>query len=374
MEIFVIMKENIFVIIAWCIWLILKQIPLKISPDLELISLITYPTIVFMVMLGCVFSVNYHAEHLSRLLKEPFGTLILTLSMVTIEVSIMLEIMLTGDQNPSMLRDTVFATLMIMLNGMVGLSLVAGGWKHFEQTFNLRGALSYLHLIAPLSLLLLIMPNRTISSPGPTLIPMQEIFLGVLCILVYVLFISMQTTRHKALFDDYKTSTISFETVISSDTKNQSNIQLIWFSSIGLMVSVIPIVLLADFLGGFINFGIETLHAPTELGGLIIASLVLIPESFSAYQSALRNKMQRAINLCLGSALSTIALTVPAIMLAGGLQTLTLALGISASNSILLIATLFTALITFMSGQTTILQGHVHLMLFIGYIFLIFYP
>ena len=374
MEIFVIMKGNIFVILAWCIWLILKQIPLKISPDLELISLITYPTIVFMVMLGCVFSVNYHAEHLSRLLKEPFGTLILTLSMVTIEVSIMLEIMLTGDQNPSMLRDTVFATLMIMLNGMVGLSLVAGGWRHFEQTFNLRGALSYLHLIAPLSLLLLIMPNRTISSPGPTLIPMQEIFLGILCILVYVLFISMQTTRHKALFDDYKSSTISFETVISSDTKIQSNTQLIWFSSIGLMVSVIPIVLLADFLGGFINFGIETLHAPTELGGLIIASLVLIPESFSAYQSALRNKMQRAINLCLGSALSTIALTVPAIMLAGGLQTLTLALGISASNSILLIATLFTALITFMSGQTTILQGHVHLMLFIGYIFLIFYP
>ena len=127
-------------------------------------------------------------------------------------------------------------------------------------------------------------------------------------------------------------------------------------------------------MGGFINFGIETLHAPTELGGLIIASLVLIPESLGAFQSALHNKMQRAINICLGSALSTIALTIPAIMLAGGLQDLTLILGVNSSNSTLLMATLFTALITFMSGQTTILQGHVHIMLFIGYIFLIFYP
>jgi Ca2+:H+ antiporter len=374
MDIIVNMKGKFFIILSWCSLLILKQIPFEINPTMGLIPMIAYPSIIFIVMLGCVFSVNHHAEQLSYILREPFGTLILTLSMGIIEVSIMLEIMLTGDQNPSMLRDTVFATLMIMLNGMVGLSLVAGGWRHFEQKFNLRGALSYLHLIAPLSLILLIMPNRTLSSPGPTLIPVQEIFLGLLCILVYVLFISMQTTRHKALFDDYKTNTILFKGIISPDKKHQNNTQSVWISSIALIVSVIPIVLLADYLGGFINFGIETLHAPTELGGLIIASLVLIPESLGAFQSALHNKMQRAINICLGSALSTIALTIPAIMLAGGLQDLTLILGVNSSNSTLLMATLFTALITFMSGQTTILQGHVHIMLFIGYIFLIFYP
>ncbi|MEY3786028.1 MAG: hypothetical protein RLZ75_233, partial [Pseudomonadota bacterium] len=189
-------KRNIFVLLGWLIWLIFTLTQTELNADMGLPLMSIYAGLVFCIMLGCVFAVNRHAEQLSEMLKEPFGTLILTLAVAAIEVSIMLEIMMTGDQNPSMLRDTVFATLMIMLNGMVGLSLLAGSWRHFEQTFNLRGALSYLHLIAPLSLILLIMPNRTTSSPGPTLIPVQEIFLGLLCILVYLLFLFMQTTRH----------------------------------------------------------------------------------------------------------------------------------------------------------------------------------
>lgn len=367
-------RRNIFVLTGWLIWLTFTVTQTELSPDMGLPLMSMYTGLVFIIMLGCVFAVNRHAEQLSEMLKEPFGTLILTLAVAAIEVSIMLKIMMTGDHNPSMLRDTVFATLMIMLNGMVGLSLVAGSWRHFEQTFNLRGALSYLHLIAPLSLILLVMPNRTISSPGPTLIPIQEIFLGLLCILVYLLFLFMQTTRHKELFDDLTTFLNKHESKKTTTKDHPNKRHAVLVSSTGLILAVTPIVLLADFLGDSINFGVETLKAPAELGGLIVAALVLIPEGLGAYRSAIRNHMQRAVNLCLGSALSTIALTVPAIMLADGLQNLTLVLGLSGSGTTLLIATLFTVLITLMNGRTTVLQGHVHLMLFAGYLFLIFYP
>jgi Ca2+:H+ antiporter len=329
---------------------------------------------IFIVMLGCVFAVNRYAEQLSAILKEPFGTLILTLAVAAIEVSLMLQIMMSGTQAPSMLRDTVFATLMIMLNGMVGLCLVAGGWRYFEQTFNLRGALSFLHLIAPLSLILLVMPSFTLSSTGPTLAPVQEIFLGLLCILAYLLFLLMQTTRHKELFDNFTSVTNELGNREPSPIKTHNKFRSVLFSSIGLIFAVTPIVLLAHFLGEFISYGIETLHAPNELGGLIIASLVLIPEGLGAYRGALNNQMQRSVNICLGSALSSIALAVPAIMLAAGLQDLKLVLGIGGGSSTMLYATLITVLITLMSGRTTVLQGHVHLVMFLGYLFLIFYP
>ncbi|MEI6069724.1 MAG: calcium/proton transporter [Methylococcaceae bacterium] len=367
------LKRNVFVLLGWLVWLVFTLTHLELGPEMGLNVMLAAALMIFIIMLGCVFAVNRHAEHLSTMLKEPFGTLILTLAVAAIEVSLMLQIMMTGDQNPSMLRDTVFASLMIMLNGMVGLSLIVGGWKHFEQTFNLRGALSYLHLIAPLSLILLVMPSHTLSSVGPTLIPAQEIFLGLLCILVYLLFLFMQTTRHKELFD--QSEIFSAEPGMNEPAPTQThNNRGVLISAAGLIMSVTPIVLLADFFGGFINYGIETLHAPIELAGLIIAALVLIPESLSAYRIALDNNLQRSVNICLGSVLSSIALTVPAIMLATGLQDLKLIIGVTGAGSTLLYASLLTALITLMTGRTTVLQGHVHLMLFFGYLFLIFYP
>ena len=367
-------RRNFFVLLGWLVWLGLTLTGTELSPDMGLTFMMVAALVIFIVMLGCVFAVNRHAEQLSEMLKEPFGTLILTLAVAAIEVSLMLQIMMSGTQAPSMLRDTVFATLMIMLNGMVGLSLVAGGWRHFEQTFNLRGALSFLHLIAPLSLILLVMPSRTLSSSGPTLIPAQEIFLGLLCILAYLLFLLMQTTRHKELFDNFTSDTNERNASEPSSLTTLNKPHSVLLSSTGLIFAVTPIVLLAEFLGDFISYGIETLHAPAELGGLLIASLVLIPEGLSAYRGALNNQMQRSVNICLGSALSSIALTVPAVMLAAGLQDLKLVLGIGGGSSTMLYATLITVLITLMSGRTTVLQGHVHLVLFLGYLFLIFYP
>lgn len=330
---------------------------------------------IFCAMIGCIFTVNRYADQLVELLEEPFGTLLLTLSVAAIEVSLMLVIIFNGNNNPTMLRDTVYATLMIMLNGMVGLCLVTGGWRHFEQTFNLRGAMSFLHLIAPLVLILLIMPNSTVTTYGPTLSPAQEIFLGVLCVFVYILFLLMQTTRHKALFNDHHDEGHLSVYMPPRPHHTATNRHLaITGAALGLLVSVIPIVLLAEYLGDVINHGIEVLNVPVELAGVIIAILVLTPEGLSACRSAMANHMQRAVNICLGSALSTIALTVPCMLIAAGFKDIDLTLGVFGGASTLLYATLLTTLITLVCARTTMLQGNVHLMLFLSYLFFIFYP
>jgi Ca2+:H+ antiporter len=319
----------------------------------------------------------HYADRLAEYLGEPLGTLVLTLSATAIEVSLMLMVMTTGSDNPTLLRDTIFATLMVVLNGLLGLALTLGGWRHREQVFNLKGALSFLHLIVPLSLILLVIPNYTTSSSGPTLSPAQEGFLGVLCVLVYVLFLLMQSTRHRAYFDHPEDA---------GDLEDPDSLRpalphperpgtaAVLTASLGLIVAVLPITLLAEHLGSMINFGIESLHAPTALGGLLVTVLVLSPEGLGAVRAALDNRMQRAVNICLGSSLSTIALTVPAVLIAVGLKDRDVLLGLEGANMILLYATLLTTILTFVSGRSSMLQGHVHLMLFAAYLFFILHP
>jgi len=375
-KLFAAFSRNAFVLLCWGIWLGLHGSNLILS-NLGLVPMFAVATAVFCAMIGCIFTVNHYADQLSELLDEPFGTLLLTLSVAAIEASLMLVVMFHGNKNPTMLRDTVYATLMIMLNGMVGLSLVTGGWRHFEQTFNLRGSLSFLHLIAPLVLILLVMPNSTITTDGPTLSPAQEIFMGGLCILVYLLFLLMQTTRHKELFIDKLN-----EEHLHIYLPPQHHLPLapanrhlaITGAVLGLICSVVPVVLLAEYLGDVINYAVEALNAPTDIAALIIATLVLAPEGLSACRAAMANQMQQAMNICLGSALSTIALTVPCVLLVAGLQNVNLTLGVIAGGSTLLYATLLTTLITLSSARMTMLQGNVHLMLFLSYLFFIFYP
>ncbi len=369
----VLVSRHAFVLACWLIWIGVTAFPESLSPASGLIA-IASATLIFIAMLGCVFAVVRHADHLAELLGEPFGTLVLTLTASAIEVSLMLMIMLTGRQNPTLLRDTVFATLMVVLNGLVGISLTAGGWHHLEQSFNLRGALSFLHLIAPLSLVLLVIPNYTHSASASTLAPQQEAFLGALCVVVYGLFLLLQSTRHKSLFDhplqDREDSTLETTPFHPLPASQGALLR----STVGLILAIVPIILLAEHLGGFIDFGIETLHAPAALGGLIVAGLVLAPEGLSAYRAALADRMQRAVNICFGSTLSTVALTVPAVLIGAGMQGHALMLGLDGVNTTLLYATLFISLITLASGRANLLQGEVHLMLFISYLFFIFYP
>jgi Ca2+:H+ antiporter len=368
-------SRHAFVILCWLIWLAFETGPAIAMPAMHKGPMAAATAGIFFAMMGCVFAVVRHADRLAEMLGEPYGTLILTLSATAIEVSLLMIVMLTGEQNPTLLRDTVFATLMVVLNGMVGIALVAGGWRHLEQEFNLRGALSFLHLIAPLSLILLVIPNYTTSSTGPTLAPAQEAFLGILCVSVYALFLLLQTTRHRSLFDHLQAGQNDEPAPGERHIPEmEANPLAILSSTAGLILSVVPIVLLAEHLGEFIDFGIETLHAPGSLGGLIVAALVLAPEGLGALRAALANRMQRAVNICLGSALATIGLTVPAVLIAAGFQRHALLLGLSSVNMVLLYASLLVSIITFLGGRANVLQGKVHLMLFLAYLFFIVYP
>lgn len=357
-------------LLGWLVWALLStRTPSRaalLAQGLDVTGVTA--CVIFIVMLSSVSATVKFADKLAERLGEPLGTLVLTLSSTCIEVSLMLRIMFSGEENHAMLRDTVFAALMITLNGVTGLALVSGGLLHREQSFNLRGALSFLQLIVPLSMLMLIMPNYTVSSPGPTLEPTQSVFLGILCAVVYALFLKLQTGRHRAYFSLASTAEVAVKQKHPHSRAGTIKI------SLGLIASILPVVLLSEWLAHIIDFGIEELHAPGALGGVIIASLVLFPETVSAIRSALANHMQRSINICLGSALSTIGLTVPTVIIASGWFDHPLILGLSGANTTLLQASLLIAVLTFVSGAANLLQGVVHLMLFLGYLIFILFP
>ena len=368
-------RHQRFALLTWGLWLLLV-----VNPDLlifsgESVALICLQgALVFGLMLGCVFTVVRHADALAERLGEPYGTLVLTLSATAIEVTLMLNLMLTGDQNPTLLRDTVFATLMVALNGMVGLALTAGGWRHVEQAFNLRGALSFLHIIAPLSLLILVLPNYTTMTEGPTLAPIQEGFLGVLCVLIYAVFLRLQMGRHRTHFDNVgQAMAASVEETASGEAQSKTEPSVL-ASCLGLLFALLPIVLMSERLALMLDALSEMLNWPEPLAGLIVTSLVLAPEGLGGFRAALANRVQRSINICLGSALSTIALTIPTVLIAAATLGHSLYLGVDHLSWSLLNASLIVSFITFVSGRANLLQGLIHLMIFTAYLFFMFFP
>jgi len=357
---------------GWLAWGGLAWLGERVPIGHEALPTLGLGSLVFVLMLGCVMGVVRHADHLAEMLREPYGTLVLTLSATVIEVSLMLRVMLQGNENPTLLRDTMFAVLMITMNAMVGLALTAGGWLHVEQFFNLRGATAFVQLIAPLSLLLLVMPNYTTSSAGPTLAPMQEVYLGGLCVVVYLLFLLIQTGRHRSYFDHIETA--GAPAPVQPHQPKHLDWRVPLRSVAGLVLALLPMVLLSEYLGEAINYGIDEFDLPVALGGLVIASLGLIPEIIGTLRAAWANHIQRSVNICLGSALSTIGLTVPSVMIVAAYFGMDLTLGVSTVNATLLLATLLVIMLTFFSGGASILQGIVHLTLFLGYLIFIFFP
>jgi Ca2+:H+ antiporter len=306
-----------------------------------------------------------HAEGLAHELGEPYGTLILTLSITTIEVASISAVMLHGENNPTLARDTIFAILMIILNGMVGLSLLFGGWIHKEQHYNLQGANTYLGVIVPLAILSLILPDFTRTTPGPTLSTAQQAFLIIVALGLYGAFLAIQTGRHRPYF--------SAETSPQAVLEEQGSApRPILGNAILLVLYLVPIIYLAELLAPPIDYLIETLHLPDALGAVIIAALVATPEALGAIRAAMANQLQRAMNIFLGSVLATIGLTIPAMLLVGHFSGRHFVLGLEHTDIVMLLLTLFSCGITFGSGRTNVLQGAVHLLLFAVYVLLIF--
>ena len=320
----------------------------------------------FAAVLGSALCVVRHAERLAVRLGEPYGTLILTLSITFIEVMSISAVMLHGENNPTLARDTVFAVVMIVLNGMVGLSLLLGGWRHREQHYNLQGANAYLGVIIPLVVLSLLLPDYTQTTPGPTLSFAQEGFLVLVAVGLYAAFLAIQTGRHSGYFREEDEAAA----VGHAAQAGEAPPPLARHAAL-LVAYLVPVVFLAEQLAHPVDYLIETLRAPAPLGGVIVAVLVATPEAVGAARAALANHMQRSVNIFLGSVLSTIGLTVPAMVLIGHAIGRDVVLGVEHTDLVLLLLTLAVSVVTFASGHTNVVQGAVHLVLFAAYLLLI---
>jgi Ca2+:H+ antiporter len=318
----------------------------------------------FAVVLGACMSVVRHADHLAVRLGEPYGTLILTLAVTIVEVMSISAISMHGERNPALVRDTIFAVVMILLNGMIGLSLLLGGWRHREQGYNLQGANTYLGLIIPLTALSLILPNFTMTTPGPTLSAAQEVFVALTGAGLYAAFLAIQTTRHRAYF--------TLGEIDTSADQEHGRSRPVAAHAILLAAYMAPLVFLAETLAHPVDALLDALHAPAALGGVIVALLVVAPESVAAVRAAAANRLQRALNIFMGSVLATIGLTIPAMTVLSQLTGEKIVLGLQNASAVLLVLTLAVSLVTFSSGRTNILQGAVHLVLFGAYVLLLF--
>jgi Ca2+:H+ antiporter len=319
----------------------------------------------FAVVLVAALSVLRHADQLAHRLGEPYGTLILTFAVTSIEVISITAVTVHGD-NPAMARDTLFSVVMIILNGMVGLSLLIGGWRHQEQYYNLQGANVYLGVIISLMVLSFILPNYTQTTPGPTLSLAQEAFLALMSLCLYGAFLAIQTSRHRSYFaSDGKP-----EAIPPADALRRAPPPA--YHTVMLTAHMVPLVFLAEQLAHPLNYFIDRLHAPEKLAGMAVALMVATPEAIGAVRAAIGNHLQRSMNIFLGSVLSTVGLTVPAVLAISYAMGRSAVLGLQNTDAVLMLLTLAVSVVTFASGRTNVLHGLVHLILFAAYIFLIF--
>jgi Ca2+:H+ antiporter len=308
-----------------------------------------------------------HAEHLAERFGEPYGTLMLTLSAISLEIATVVTVMLHNADNPAFGRDTMFSVVMIVLNGIIGTALLVGALHHHEQTYNLRGAKAYLSLLIPLATLALIWPDFTVTSGFATLSLIQKIFLLVMSLLMYAAFMVIQTRTHTNFF------VAEGEAMEQAPAHPESSRGWV-FHALLLVVYLVLVVLLAKLFALPLETGVARLGMPAMLAGFAVAVLVLAPEGIAAIRAARQNHMQRAMNIGLGTALSTIALTVPAVLLIDLFMGRTAVLGLSAANMMMLVLTFGVSILTLGSGRTNAMQGLVHLLLFLAYVVLIFSP
>src|SRR6478672_6628134 len=322
----------------------------------------------FAVILWSATCVVRHAHCLAIKLGEPLGTLILTLSAISIEVVMISTAMLHGANNPTLGRDAIFAVIMIALNGLVGLSLVLGGLRYREQHYNIQGVNAYLNVIMALAVLGLVLPNFTTSTSGPTFSTEQEIFFAAVSLLLYAIFLLIQTLRHRGYFLDVK------ETATTHSPHHLARVRSTGFHALMLLLYLVTVIFLAEKFAIPLDNSIEQFHMPQAFGGAVIAALVLSPEGLGGVTASLHNQLQRSINLLFGSVLATIGLTIPAVLMIGLLTKRSVALGLQGGNLPLLLLTLAVSVVTFTSRKTNILQGCIHLLLFAVFVLLIFAP
>ena len=318
------------------------------------------------VLFGTVFAAVHHAEVIAERIGEPYGTLLLTLAVTVIEVALIATIMLGDKPVPTLARDTVFAVVMIVCNGLVGVCILAGGLRYREQDVQVSGSSLYLSVLIVLATITLIMPNYTLTTPGPVYSAGQLGFVSVVTLLLYGVFLYTQTIRHRNYFVNQAADT-------AHDGADLSNRMLV-LSTVLLLVALLGVILLAKKFSLVVDFATARIGAPPAFAGVLVALLILLPESVAAVAAARKNDLQKSINLALGSSLATIGLTIPAVAVAAWALDKQLVLGLDAQGMVLLGLTFVLSMLTFGTGRTNILFGLVHVVVFAVFVFLVFVP
>lgn len=322
------------------------------------------------IMIGCVLAAVHHAEVVAHRVGEPFGTLVLAVAVTVIEVSLIVSLMLSGGGEAATLaRDTVFAAIMIILNGIVGVCLLSGGVRHYEQQFVLQGVNAALCVLSAMAVLVLVLPNFTSSVPGPVYSPSQLAFTAIVSLVLYCTFVLIQTVRHRDYFLPAGAEHLPEEVHAAPP----GNVQA-WLAFALLVVALVGVVLLAKQLSPTLEAAVLGAGLPLTLVGIMIAALVLGPESLAAVKAARRNRLQNSLNLALGSALATIGLTIPTVAILSIVMDWKLSLGIDAKSMTLLALSLIVSALSLGTGRTTILPGVVHIVIFLAYLFTTIVP
>jgi Ca2+:H+ antiporter len=327
---------------------------------------IVFAILLLAILFGTVFAAVHHAEVIAERIGEPYGTLLLTLAVTVIEVALIATIMLGEKAVSTLARDTVFAVVMIVCNGLVGLCILAGGMRYREQDFQVTGSNVYLSVLTVLATITLILPNYTMTTPGPLYSQSQLGFVSGVTIILYGVFLYTQTIRHRDYF--------IIESDDLADDGGRASNRTLTRSAVLLLVSLLAVVLLAKKFSVVVDAGAALIGAPPAFAGILVALLILLPESVAAIAAARHNDLQKSINLALGSSLATIGLTIPAVAVAAYALGKTLVLGLEQREVVLLVMTLVLSMLTFGTGRTNILFGLVHLLVFAVFVFMVFVP
>ncbi|TPQ41736.1 ionic transporter y4hA [Bradyrhizobium guangdongense] len=327
---------------------------------------IVFAAVLLVILFGTVFAAVHHSEVIAERIGEPYGTLLLTLAVTIIEVALITTIMLGDKPAPELARDTVFAVVMIVCNGLVGLCVLIGGLRYREQGFQVSGANVYLSVLFVLATMTLIMPNYTLTTPGPVFSALQLGFVDLVTIVLYGVFLYTQTVLHR----DYFVS----DTGDGEGGAAHLSGRILALSIALLLISLGAVVLLAKKFSLVVDAVAAMIGAPPAFAGLVVALLILMPEGVSAIAAARKNDLQKSINLALGSSLATIGLTIPAVGIATYMLDQPLVLGLNPQNTALLVLTFLLSMLTFGTGRTNVLFGLVHLVVFAVYVFMVFVP
>ena len=327
---------------------------------------LVFAAVLLAILFGTVFAAVHHAEVIAERIGEPYGTLLLTLAVTIIEVALIATIMLGDKPQPALARDTVFAVVMIVCNGLVGLCIFIGGLRYREQDFQVSGANLYLSVLFVLATITLVMPNYTLTAPGPIYSAAQLGFVSIVTLVLYAVFLYTQTIRHRDYFINQATGDAAGESQLSN--------RMLGLSVALLVVSLLAVVLLAKKFSLVVDVVTAMIGAPSAFAGVIVALLILLPESVAAVGAARKNDLQKSINLALGSSLATIGLTVPAVAVVAYTLNKQLVLGLNAPEMVLLVLTFIISMLTFGTGRTNILFGIVHMLVFAVFLFMVFVP